>query len=245
MVRILLPFMYFAFTRLTGRRAILFHASYEWIPGIALAYLWGGSGALSGFFISYLAFISIYELGYVMNDEMSHRRAGERQRHTKQSPSSLSVMVGVRLAVFIPALNYLGQSDNRLTLAGYAALVLSFLIHNLLRSASLKCISFLLLSFLRFLLPLAPWLSAELLMVLTAPVLLNYCFFRLLIYMDSKKLLNGFDRKTPGFLVGYYLMAMMFGAMLSQASSSWLPAGFALYYLGLSVIMAVTLSMRR
>lgn len=240
-----IPFLYFATTRLTTRRAFLFHAAYEWIPGIGLAVLWGGPAAWINFFVSYAAFVSVYELGYVMNDEMSHHRNGERQRHPKQTAPILAVAIIVRLAVFVLALGYLNQLDEPITVGGYAGLVLVFTCHNLLRSPALKCTTFLLLSFLRFLLPLAPWLNAEILVLMTTPVIVNYSIFRLFIYMDSKKLLTGMDRKSPTFVVGYYLMAMAFGALLSFASASWLPAGFTLYYLGLSVIMATVLSARR
>jgi hypothetical protein len=245
MFRILVPFFYFATTRLTDRKAVLFHAAYEWIPGLGLAYLWGGANALTSFFISYAAFISIYELGYVMNDEISHRRSGERQRYAKQTLPVIVAMASIRLAVFVLAILYLDQFVVTITLAGYGALAFVFVVHNLIRSVSLKCVTFLVLSFLRFLLPLAPWLNEELLMLMTTPVLLNYSFFRLFIYMDSKKLLSGMDRRSPSFVVGYYLMCMAFGALLSQTSTSWLPAGFSLYYLGLSVIMATAILVRR
>lgn len=237
--------MYFSATRLTDRRAVLFHAAYEWIPGLGLAFLWGGKGALIDFLISYVAFISIYELGYVMNDEMSHRRSDERQRHSKQSNVALTAMVLTRLAVCVLALGYLNQLAATIPLAGYGALVIVFVSHNLLRSNSVKCVTFIMLSYLRFLLPLSPWLNAEILILITTPVLLNYSLFRLFIYMDSKKLLTEMDRKSPSFLVGYYLMSMSFSSLLSAASLSWLPAGFTLYYVALSIVMALSLSLRR
>lgn len=257
MLRILLPFFYFVTTRLKDGRSLLFHASYEWVPGLALAYIWGGEPALLTFLLSYLAFISIYELGYIMNDELSHRREGERQRLEPHSPSILVLLVAIRLVVFVYLFNYLGvhllfkyylensTHDGWLMAIGYAMLVATFFFHNILRSASIKCVTFIMLSYLRFMLPIAPWLTPALVLELTTPVLLNYSLFRLLIYMDSKNLLSGLDRRSPAFLMSFYLMTTAFGGLLSFMSGSWLPVAFSVYYLVLAVGMSLTLSVRR
>lgn len=257
MLRILLPFSYFITTRLKDGRSRLFHAAYEWVPGIALAYFCGVEQVLLTFLLSYLAFISIYELGYLMNDAISHRREGERQRHGPLSTKTLIVLVVVRLVVFAYLFAYLDfyhlsvlhlnstLSEVMLMEVGYVMLAVTFILHNLLRSASIKCLTFIMLSYLRFMLPIAPWLTAALVFELTIPVLLNYSLFRLFIYMDSKNLLSGFDRRSPAFLISFYLLTTVFGVLLSFMSDSWIPAGLSLYYLVLAVGMSLALSMRR
>ncbi len=240
-----MPPLYFLTTRLRTAKDVLFHAAYEWLPGLALSFVWGGPDALVDFVLAYWAFIAFYELGYIMNDQLSHGRPGERTRYPEQTLVVLGMAVTVRLLVFAFILLILNQHSNPVVLVGYLALLLVFLLHNLMEAPSPKCITFLGLSFLRFLLPLAPWLTPTHLMLVATPVLLNYSFFRLFIYMDSKGLLAGLDRKSPQFILGYYTLSLAFGLVFSWAMHSWLPAGISAYFLLVSFGMTLALLVRR
>lgn len=245
MIRILIPPLYFLATRLRTAKDVIFHAAFEWIPGLGLAFLWGGTAALLDFVLAYWAFMACYELGYIMNDQLSHQRPGERTRYPRQSPAVLGLAIVVRLAIFIVLLYFLHQQNNPVVFAGYLSLLVVFLLHNLLTAPSPKCITFVGLSFLRFLLPLAPWLTPTHVLQVAAPVLINYSLFRLFIYMDSKGLLAGFDRKSPQFIVGYYTLSLVLGVVFSWAMDYWLPAGISAYFLLVSVGMTLTLLVRR
>lgn len=245
MFRILIPTLYFFATRLRTVKDVVFHAAYEWIPGLALALIWGGPAAIPDFLLAYIAFLSFYELGYIMNDQLSHHRPGERTRYPAQSAVVLGFAIASRLLAVGFIAYVLNQSTNPVALIGYGALAMVFLLHNLMVAPSPKCITFLGLSFLRFLLPLAPWLTPAHIMLVAGPVLVNYSFFRLFIYMDSKGLISGLDRKSPGFILGYYSLSQALGLLLSWASGSWLPAGFAAYFLLVSFGMTLTLLGRR
>jgi hypothetical protein len=245
MFRILIPTLYFLATRLRTAKDVVFHAAYEWIPGLALAFIWGGPDAIPDFLLAYVAFLSFYELGYIMNDQLSHQRPGERTRYPKQSAAVLGLAIASRFLVVGFIAYLLNLHSNPVAQTGYIALAMVFLMHNFLVAPSPKCITFLGLSFLRFLLPLAPWLTPPHVMLVAGPVLMNYSFFRLFIYMDSKGLISGLDRKSPGFILGYYTLSQALGFLFSWASGSWLPAGFAAYFLLISFGMTLTLLGRR
>ena len=67
--------------------------------------------------------------------------------------------------------------------------------------------------------------------LIAAPVFLNYVFYRTLMYMDSKDLLNMPSRRAPSFKVNYYVLASGVSILLALMVQSWVPVAITGYYL--------------
>src|SRR4051812_38317606 len=81
---LLVPFGYFAATRLHGLRDAAYLVASSWVPAMWLAWRLGtfGPGQVAiGFAAGYLCFIAVYELGYLGNDAWdAHRDTNGRPR---------------------------------------------------------------------------------------------------------------------------------------------------------------------
>jgi hypothetical protein len=79
----LLPFGYYAVTRGTDTRELGFLVATSWIPAIWILFRLGGDGigpAAFTFAIGYVAFIAIYELGYLVNDSWDAARSPDGRK---------------------------------------------------------------------------------------------------------------------------------------------------------------------
>ncbi len=227
-----LPFFYFQNTRLNNTKAFVFHAAYEWLPAIVIAiYYLQELETLLDIWLYYLSFISIYEIGYVVNDQIAHVEPGARQRTTRLSIVQLVVFIGIRLLVFLIITGIQLQTYSEFWWGWYFLLVLQFTLHNTLKVTSLKTITFSYLAFARFFSPIVMLLPFAVISPLLLPVVLNYVIFRLFTYMDSKDMLVNFDRKSNSYYIGYYLLLFSFSTLLSYLFNTWVPLVFNLYYL--------------
>ena len=237
-LKILLPFTYFYFSRLKTIKDVLFHTYYEWVPNVLIIYILTNSTFLESlihFFLSYIAFISIYELGYFYNDFKSVKNETEpRKRAHKINLSNLSfvLLVGLRLAIFIIISSYLIDRSSLVNwLSSYSILIIIFSIHNLLKNKELKVFTFIGLAILRFILPIFVWVPKEIINGLLVAILLNYVFFRTITYMDSKKLLAMPSRQRPTFRIQYYLIMSLIGVSIYFLTDSFYTFVFSIYFL--------------
>ncbi len=234
-----IPFLYFQQTRLNNRKAWVFHAVYEWLPAffiVSIYYYYTSGFDLIGIriinlLLYYLAFVAFYEIGYLVNDQLAHREIGGRKRSDRLSVAQIGLFIVIRISLFIGITIYLHHQDVLLWWGWYASLAILFTLHNSIRLLSLKVITFCYLAMVRFFSPIFMILTLSALEELLFPVFLNYVLFRLFIYMDSKNLLQSFERKTNSYRVGFYLLNFGFSNLLTLLYQSWVPAGIGLYYL--------------
>lgn len=236
-LRFLLPYTYFYGSRVKQIKYNFYYLIIDWaVPLVLLTYFSGFNWqqSLLQFALAYLAFISIYEIGYLGNDVYSVRHETNPRRRVKDfNPSNgvIALWVVTRLASFVGISWYLDTLRQPLWLVYYAVLILFFYLHNVLQDKELKVMTFVTLAFSRYLAPVFIFLLPEQLMLIVAPVFLNYVFYRTLMYMDSKGLLNMPNRRTPTYKVYYYLLALGVGAVLSLMGNSWIPVAITGYYL--------------
>lgn len=236
-LRFLLPYTYFYGSRVKQLKYNLYYLIIDWaVPFALLTYFtnYDWQGALVHFVLAYLAFISIYEIGYLGNDVYSVRKEDKPRRRVKDfDPSDAVVLlwIAVRLAAFGLISWYLHVLTNPLWVAFYMVLAIFFYLHNALKDKELKVMTFVNLAFIRYFAPVFIFLTPAQLMLLAAPIFLNYVFYRTLMYMDSKDLLNMPSRRAPAYKVNYYLLALGVSSLLSLMGQSWVPVAITAYYL--------------
>src|SRR5690554_3804576 len=108
----ILPFSYFYNTRLRGG-SIGFHLIFEWIAAVVLVAMIGATGPASALAVaglSYLAFISLYEIGYMVNDLVAAKwEEGGRKRGPQQASQYwVALWCCFRIGVFFAVTVYLG-----------------------------------------------------------------------------------------------------------------------------------------
>lgn len=236
-LRFLLPFSYFAQSRLKQIRDLLFHAYYEWMLNIILLlYLTDASiiVAFQQFLLCYLSFIAIYELGYLYNDVESVRFDPNPRRRIKDfNPTNIQLLIWsmVRLATFGGVTYYLGFYDQWEWWGWYAVLIVAYALHNTYKNKQLKPFTFMNLAMIRFFAPIFMFLPQEETPILACAILLNYVLYRTLTYLDSKDLVNMPDRTKASFKVQYYLLMSGISLLLFILSSHVLVLYVNLYYL--------------
>ncbi|WP_026462935.1 hypothetical protein [Adhaeribacter aquaticus] len=236
-LKFLFPFTYFFRSRLQAVTDIVFHLYYEWLLAFVLLFYFSGNEfwlSVHNFLLAYLAFISIYEIGYLGNDVYSVRNETDPRLRIKNfNPTNFQLMVWVlfRVAVFFVITDYLKVWGNYEWWIFYAVIVVFFYLHNVIKQKELKTFTFINLAFTRFLAPVFIFLSNEHLLLIVPSVLLCYVFYRTLTYMDSKGLLNLPTRKEASFKVNYYLLLGGVSALLSVLVDSFIPVFINVYYL--------------
>ncbi len=226
------PFFYFQNTRLNNRKAFVFHAAYEWLPVALLAfYYFPTVSTLISVVMYYVAFISVYEIGYVINDQQAHQQEEGRKRAGQLKALQLTAFVVIRLVVFLVITNLQSQMQSTLWWGWYLLLAIQFAWHNLLTLRSLKAVTFSFLAFSRFFSPIIMLIPIAISASLVLPVFLNYVLFRLFTYLDSKDLLRNFERKSGAYYRGYYLLIIPFSIAIAFLYQSWIPLALNAYYL--------------
>ncbi len=238
---IFIPFFYFLKSRLNSFKNLIFHSYYEWIPAfLILVYLetYSTAGLAKGLLLSYLAFISIYEIGYFINDFYSTKFEKNPRPRINEDFASYEVVsfIFFRLLVFSLCTYILGFHFDLIWYTFYITLIISFLAHNTITIPAVKTVTFLNLSFYRFFAPIFMFLSEDNFKNILLPIILNYCIFRMLTYMDSKNLLNFTERKTPSFKLAYYLLLIPIHVIIALLNNSNLPLLILCYFLLFNVV---------
>jgi len=228
-----IPFFYFLKTRLNNFKALVFHTVYEWLPTILIISFYGHLAVDSILIVSlsYVAFISVYELGYLINDQLAHFKPHERARDNPFSLTQILIFFLLRILIFLTISWYLNQQNNSVWWFWYAALVLIFTFHNTLKNMMLKCVTFSSLAFIRFFSAFFILLDSQLILIMALPVFLNYVLFRLVTYMDSKNILKGVDRKSDFFRIGYYILLVPISGVLFILTGHEFPLWINIYFI--------------
>lgn len=230
------PFAYFVGTRLNTIKNMVFHAYFEWGAAFLVLIFFQEMPlfeSVKAFAIGYLAFISVYEIGYITNDVISARYEDSPRNRLGDEVSTVMPLLWilVRLGVFLCITFWQGYEQSPLWWGFYAALAISFLLHNTLRNVDFRLISFLNLSVFRFFGPFFIFIAPTVAQMIFPVVLLHYSFYRSLIYMDSKDLLKVPSRKSPLFNFSYFLITLLITLFFAGLSVSWKPLYLSLYFL--------------
>ena len=208
----LLPFTYFYDTRLrTG--SVSFHVIFEWLAAMVLALVVGTAGpahALTAAGLSYLAFISLYEIGYLVNDLFASRKeAGGRQRGPQDAGGLwVAAWFVSRLIAFMFATALMGKLTAPGWWSYFAALCVVFTLHNELTDREFKSATFLWLAWFRFMAPVIFVVEDTQRLGVGLAAAMAYSSFRLFGYLDSKGLLKMPGRQRPGFRLFFFLMPL-------------------------------------
>ncbi len=220
----LLPFSYFWATRLKGG-SISFHLLFEWLAAVVVVLTLNPESALDGLGVAllcYVAFISLYEIGYFANDLFAAKNeAGGRLRGPQGTPLPWVVAwVVVRIAVFLLVTYVLQKAGDAMWWAFFGGLAVVFAMHNHLRDRELKAGSFLWLSWYRFMAPILFAVSATYILGIAFACAMTYSAFRQFGYLDSKGLLVMPGRKRPVFRWVFFLWPILAAlAMLPQEAA--------------------------
>ncbi|MBK7506283.1 MAG: hypothetical protein IPI52_14900 [Bacteroidetes bacterium] len=237
MIKFLLPFSYFYFSRVKSLMGLIFLLSWEIIPNLIILIVLNQSGLNEGllsFVKGYIVFISFYELGYIMNDTFSLKNEKDgRQRLGTFEPSKVQtfLMIALRLIIFFGVSWYAGFWKMALFYYFYIALGLTFTLHNLLKNKDLKVITFVNLALLRFFAPCIFFIKSYLFLQLLYPVLMFYVLYRTLSYMDSKGILNMKSKESDLFKFAYYALFLGLSILISLANQHFLPIYANVYFL--------------
>lgn len=219
----LVPFLYAAATRHASVRDFAYLVASSWLPGIWLVHRLGdqepGQAAIT-FAAGFVAMIALYEIGYFINDAWDSGRseAARRRLSFGYGQGYLAAFLGIRLAAWAGIGVGFGWLGDSIWLAAYAALVLVFAEHNLIRRPALRAASFFQLACLRFVIPVLGAVSGEALFVLLFAAVLFYAFLRFLSYLESKGQLSMADRRRRDFGLVQTLMLAPLAALGAYAS---------------------------
>lgn len=231
-----MPFGYFVKTRLNNKAALLFHGYAEFLLGILLLLYAGFNGidAITSFAIYYLAFISIYEIGYIFNDFVSVKFEKNPRKRLQDYVPSNSVIITwiiIRVLCFIAVIFFEGVYTEVNWWLFYTLLILVFAVHNIIKKSENKIFTFFSLAGLRFYAPLFFILPEDVLQQTLPPVVIHYMFYRTLTYIDSKGLLNIPNRKSLSFKLSFYLYLIPLSILIYIITTRWLCIYINIYFL--------------
>lgn len=221
---LLLPFAYFYTTRLS-KGSLAFHAVFEWLAA-AWVVAWVGVSGFSGIMLmmalTYVAFISVYELGYMANDLHAAQKESDGRQRGPQGAGAHWVVawVIVRITVFMVITEVLEQWRQPAWWLFFMTLALVFTLHNWLEDREMKTATFAWLAWLRFMAPVIFVVQDSQRMGIGLAAALGYVAFRQLGYLDSKGLLKMPGRQRPAFRRFFFLMPVVgMGALWPYAEA--------------------------
>ena len=233
-----IPFFYLFYSRIKeGRASIPFILTTEWIPWIIVAGFFSNYNFFDSFlylFSCYLAFISIYEIGYIVNDYYSIK-FDENSLLKQRAPiniknNTINFWIFLRLILFILFSLFLPFARTQEWYIYYFILCIVFSFHNLNKNKDLKVISFFWLAFLRFLGPvifLVKFDYVNSLCFVAATITVPY---RLLSYLEGKELLVMKKRKSLFFRMLYFIMPSIFSLLIFRYNYSSLYVSLSIYF---------------
>lgn len=214
----LLPFSYFWATRLRGG-SISFHLLFEWLAAVVVVVALNPGRPLDALCIallSYVAFISLYEIGYFANDLFAAKsETGGRLRGPQGTPLPwILAWVVARIAVFLLLTFSLQKTGDAMWWAFFGGLAFVFAMHNHLRDRELKAGSFIWLSWYRFMAPIVFAVPPNYILGIAFACAMTYSAFRQFGYLDSKGLLVMPGRKRPVFRWAFFMWPFVAAAAL-------------------------------
>ena len=222
-ILMLLPFLYAVATRFATARDFTYLVVSSWLPGIWILFRLGGHGlgdAVLYFAAGYLCFVSVYEIGYFVNDAWDASKAGQGRKRIRFAYGRVYVIafVVLRIGVWAGLGALFGWIGDLVWLAAFAALVVAFAEHNLIKPAAFRSASFFQLACLRFMIPVIGETPADKLLLLLFTSIVFYTYFRFLAYLDGKGQLAMPGRRRRDFSVIQIAMLapfIAFGAFVS------------------------------
>lgn len=159
----------------------------------------------------YLAFISLYELGYMANDLHSAHHESDGRRRGPQGAGFqwVAAWVLVRIAAFLGVTAILNQWSQPEWWLFFSTLATVFTLHNWLKDREMKTSTFAWLAWFRFMAPVMFIVPDSQLMGVGMAAAMGYVAFRQLGYLDSKGLLNMPGRKQFAFRRFFFLMPLL------------------------------------
>jgi hypothetical protein len=205
----LIPFIYFFSTRLRNGK-IVFHIIFEWLAAVIVLLLVGSFPAHKTLVVaafSYYAFISLYEIGYLVNDLFSSHKEFNGRKRGPQGVNNVWVQAWVisRLSVFLLLTTLLNNLTSVEWWSFFIALCIVFSIHNALTNHEMKVATFLWLAWFRFMAPLIFVVQDSQRMGVGLAAAIIYVTFRLLGYLDSKGLLQMPSRRQSSFRLIFFI----------------------------------------
>lgn len=230
------PGVYFTLTRLRDPAAWATLLLMEWGAALTLVLLARGPSWISvgTYFVGYLAFITFYEVGYIVNDAHAVKLEAAPRLRWKRGFGAPAVPIafGVRLVLLVVLVALVPGLRTLPVLVGYAVLGVAWWVHNGVADRSTRVLSFGNLAFLRFILPTLPVAGA-----VAAPflpvVLASYVGPRALGYIESKNLAEFPGRRTPVFRLRAALAGFGVAAVSAALASEPAVLGFGAYFLAL------------
>lgn len=232
-LRFLLPATYFEATRVPTFALKVYNGLVEWLPALAFGLYFNEfrPGAVVIVLLSYAAFISVYEIGYLTNDLLSERFEDDpRGRAARFAGREWVVyaLISARIFFFLLCTFLLGVTDSGLWWAFHASLLAVFAMHNTLPN-EMRIATFFGLSAYRFLGPLVVALAPQTLAVLIPAVLLNHSLYRTTVYLRGKFGTANVAESVPA-KIGFYAGCLPLALLLSYLYGSWIPAGLCVYF---------------
>lgn len=212
---LLVPYLYTVQTRTSSTRDILANATTSWVPGIIFVLILTEATigeAIAYYFLGYLSFVTIYEIGYLANDTIGLRNdSAPRDRLGRDVHARFHILfTGIRLAIFVGISLATGLLNDISYLVSYGALVAVILAHNLVEQVPLRFVTFLQMSAMRYFLPIY---AALLILGSQSGAILVFCtgvftftLPRLLTYMEGKGRLDVPERSATDFHLKTALM---------------------------------------
>lgn len=216
---IVIPFFYFIQTRIVLSINFLFQYFLEIVTSIIIFlvlfkpfYL----DALTLFLFYYLAFISVYEIGYFINDTISTKYENKPNKRLDNKKSFLFIFffIIIRLIFFILISFYLDLEHNYIWWFFYIFLILIFTLHNLLREIYYRIATFQILAFLRFIAPFFFILDFNYLLIICNIVALTYVPYRTLSYMSHRKISYRYISRNYLFRLLIFVLPTIFFIMI-------------------------------
>lgn len=220
-ISISLPFVYFYVSRIKRPSALLVPAFSEWLLGllILMYFNYEPKHAFEIYLTGYLAFISFYEIGYIFNDFYSVKlEENPRIRHEYVKKEWVTIWVILKFLFFLFFSYLLGYFRLFDYWFFYFALLISFLLHNIIRNKELKIFTFLNLAFLRFFAPIIFAVKSDEFLRIVPGVFLSFLLYRVVSYMNSKDILLMEGREKVSFKLGYYSILLILSALISYMS---------------------------
>lgn len=216
----LVPFGYYLVTRLNTLREFLYVVATQWIPGVWLIHRLGDVdllAALGLYAIGYLAFISIYEIGYFVNDTWdARRRPNARHRFTYDVGVAYVILFTIiRLAAWTAISLLADLIFMPEWIIGYIVLVITVALYNTSISDTARSALFVQMTYLRYILPIFIFAGPENLLLLIFISTIMYNYFRFLSFLDGKGFLAMPEKKRELFGI---LQTIMFFPLVMLAT---------------------------
>ncbi len=209
----LIPFTYFFDTRLRAGN-VAFHAVFEWLAAVVMVCLLGTGTPTQSLLVAllaYLAFICLYEIGYIVNDLFaSAKEEGGRKRGPQGAGWGwVAPWFVLRLMGFVATTHFAGQTLEPAWWSFFGALCLVFALHNVLVDRELKAATFLWLAWFRFMAPIMFAVQPDQRLGIAFAAAMGYSAVRLFGYLDSKGLLQMPGRQSTEFRVIFFSMPLV------------------------------------